>query len=68
MLQVVNHRGGTPFPAGDEDFLATLAGSVAVAIDNAQMYAAIKRRYDVVVDEFHQWFEHYCTYPTHPDG
>jgi len=40
----------------------------ALAIRNAQMYAAIKRRYDVVVDEFHQWFEHYCTFPNHPES
>lgn len=42
VIQIVNHRGGTPFPTDDEDFLATLAGSVAVAIENAQMYATLR--------------------------
>ncbi|MBM4267843.1 MAG: GAF domain-containing protein [Deltaproteobacteria bacterium] len=42
VLQIVNHRGGTPFPAEDERFLLALAGSVAVAIDNARMYATLR--------------------------
>ena len=45
--------------------MEAIGGQCALAIRNAQMYAAIKRRYDSVVDEFHQWFEHYYTYPTH---
>jgi GAF domain-containing protein len=52
--------------APDEMHLMTAIGEqAALAIQNAQMYAAIKRRYESVVDEFHQWFEHYYTYPTH---
>lgn len=42
VIQLVNHRGGTPFPANDESFLVTLAGSVAVALDNASMYATLR--------------------------
>ncbi|MDG2306842.1 MAG: sigma 54-interacting transcriptional regulator [Candidatus Binatia bacterium] len=42
VIQLVNHKGGTPFPADDEAFLVTLAGSVAVAIDNARMYATLR--------------------------
>lgn len=42
VIQLVNHRGGSPFPADDEAFLVTLAGSVAVAIDNARMYATLR--------------------------
>lgn len=42
VIQLVNHRGGTPFPPDDEAFLVTLAGSVAVAIDNARMYATLR--------------------------
>ncbi len=50
----------------DELHLMTAVGEqCALAIRNAQMYAAIKRRYESVVDEFHQWFEHYHSYPTH---
>lgn len=41
VLQVTNHRDG-PFPAEDLPFLETLAGSVAVAIENARLYAATK--------------------------
>jgi GAF domain-containing protein len=56
------------FSEDETHLMASIGEQCALAIRNAQMYAAIKRRYDVVVDEFHQWFEHYCTYPTHPDG
>jgi GAF domain-containing protein len=50
----------------DELHLMTAVGEqCALAIRNAQMYATIKRRYESVVDEFHQWFEHYHSYPTH---
>jgi len=42
VIQLVNHRGGSPFPPDDEGFLVTLAGSVAVAIDNARMYAMLR--------------------------
>lgn len=42
VLQIVNHKGGAPFPAGDEDFLLALAGSVAVALDNARMYETMR--------------------------
>ena len=41
VLQVVNHKKGVPFPPGDEAFLVALAGSVAVALDNARMYSAL---------------------------
>ncbi len=41
VLQVTNRCGG-PFTDDDLTFLETLAGSVAVAIENAQLYAALK--------------------------
>ena len=41
VLQVVNHHGGA-FDEGDLSFLEALAGSVAVAIENAQLYARLK--------------------------
>ena len=48
----------------DEKYLLTsLAEQCALAIRNAQMYAALKRRYDSTVNEFQQWFEHYYSYP-----
>src|SRR5262249_18714184 len=41
VLQVVNRHGGA-FDDSDLAFLETLAGSVAVAIENAQLYARLK--------------------------
>jgi len=44
----------------DEMFLLTSLGEqCALAIRNAQMYATLKSRYDSIVDDFQQWFEHY---------
>ncbi len=42
VLQVLNPLHGGAFTDGDLAFLGALAGSVAVAIDNAQLYAEIK--------------------------
>jgi GAF domain-containing protein len=56
------------FSADEMHLIQAIGEQCALAIRNAQMYAAIKRRYDVVVDEFHQWFEHYLTHPTHPES
>ena len=53
------------FSGEEMQLMMAIGEQAALAIRNAQMYAAIKRRYDTVVDDFHQWFEHYCVYPTH---
>ncbi len=55
-----------PYHFSDEEthLMGAIGEQAALAIRNAQMYAAIKVRYDSVVDDFHQWFEHYCVYPT----
>ncbi len=53
------------FSGEETQLMMAIGEQAALAIRNAQMYAAIKRRYDNVVDDFHQWFEHYCVYPTH---
>jgi Nif-specific regulatory protein len=42
LIEVVNHRGGTPFGDADLEFLSALAGSVAVAIENARLWADMK--------------------------
>jgi transcriptional regulator with GAF, ATPase, and Fis domain len=42
VVQITNHRDGRPFPSDDLTFLEVLAGSVAVAIENAQLYAEVK--------------------------
>ncbi|MDQ2950820.1 MAG: GAF domain-containing protein [Chloroflexota bacterium] len=43
VFQVVNKRGGGPFTEGDEETLASLASSAAVALENAQLIAEQKR-------------------------
>ncbi len=42
VIQVLNRRGGGPFSDHDLAFLEALAGSVAVAIENARLYAHLK--------------------------
>ena len=51
------------FSEDEIDLMMTIGEQCALAIRNAQMYHAVKRKYEDVVDEFHQWFEHYQTYP-----
>ena len=41
VIQIVNHRGGT-FGEDDLVFLESLSGSIAIAIENAQLYARLK--------------------------
>lgn len=42
VLEVLNRQGGEPFSDEDLAFLEALAGSVAVAIENADLYAQVK--------------------------
>jgi Nif-specific regulatory protein len=42
VIQVLNRRGGQPFTDDDLAFLEALAGSVAVAIENARLFARVK--------------------------
>ena len=43
----------------DEQQLMTAIGEqCSLAIDNAMMFAALKRRYDTLVDDFQTWFGH----------
>ena len=42
VIEVVNRRGGGAFTDDDLAFLETLAGSVAVAMENARLYARVK--------------------------
>lgn len=51
------------FSEDETQLMITIGEQCALAIQNAQMYHAVKRKYEDVVDEFHQWFEHYQTYP-----
>ncbi len=42
-IELVNRRGGAFLP-GDRDFLTAIAGSLAVAIENARLYEEAQRR------------------------
>jgi GAF domain-containing protein len=64
VLSLYTHRQYV-FSSDEMHLIQAIGEQCALAIRNAQMYATIKRRYESVVDEFHQWFEHYYTYPTH---
>jgi GAF domain-containing protein len=64
VLSVYTHRR-YEFSEDELHVMQSIGEQCALAIRNAQMYHAVKRRYDSVVDEFHQWFEHYYTYPSH---
>jgi sigma-B regulation protein RsbU (phosphoserine phosphatase) len=45
VIEVVNRRDGGNFTDDDLAFLEALAGSVAVAIENARMYAQLKQQF-----------------------
>jgi GAF domain-containing protein len=62
VLSLYTHR---PYEFSDDEIqmMKAIGAQCAMAIRNAQMYAALKRRYDTVTDDFQQWFEHYCVYP-----
>jgi transcriptional regulator with GAF, ATPase, and Fis domain len=42
VIEVMNRRGGHPFGTDDLAFLEALAGSIAVAFENARLYARLK--------------------------
>jgi hypothetical protein len=43
--------------------MMSIGEQCSLAIDNAMMFAALKRRYETLVDDFHLWFEHSQSYP-----
>jgi len=63
VLSLYTHR---PYQFSDDEIqmMKAVGGQCALAIRNAQMYAALKNRYDTATTDFQQWFEHYCVYPT----
>jgi len=52
-----------PFSEDEKQFMMSIGEQCALAIDNAMMFAALKRRYETLVDDFHLWFEHSQSYP-----
>jgi GAF domain-containing protein len=63
VLSLYTHK---PYEFSDDEIqmMKAIGGQCALAIRNAQMYAALKSRYDTVTDDFQRWFEHYCVYPS----
>ena len=63
VLTICTHQ---PWQFSDDELflLKSVADQCALAIRNAQMYAAIKTRYDSLTVEFQTWFEHYHTHPS----
>ena len=51
------------FSDDEKQFMISVGEQCALAIDNAMMFAALKRRYETLVDDFHLWFEHSQSYP-----
>ena len=54
-----------PYPFSDDEkqLMISIGEQCALAIDNAMMFAALKRRYETLVDDFNLWFEHSQSYP-----
>lgn len=50
VFQVVNKRGGGPFTTMDEETLASLGASAAVAVENAQLVAEQKRLWKSLIE------------------
>ena len=63
VLSIYTHR---PYQFSDDEIqmMKAVGGQCAMAIRSAQLYAALKNRYDTATTDFQQWFEHYCVYPT----
>jgi len=62
VLRLYTHR---PYQFSDDELylMRTIGSECALAIQNAQMYAAIKGRYEDLVEDFHRWFDH-SVYPS----
>jgi GAF domain-containing protein len=51
------------FSDDEKQLMMSIGEQCALAIDNAMMFEALKRRYETLVDDFHLWFEHSQSYP-----
>jgi GAF domain-containing protein len=66
VLRLYTHR---PYEFSDDELhlMRAIGSECALAIQNAQMYAAVKSRYQDLVEDFHRWFDH-LAYPAVPPG
>lgn len=62
VLSLFTHK---PYAFSDDEkqLMMSIGEQCALAIDNAMMFAALKRRYETLVDDFNLWFEHSQSYP-----
>ena len=51
------------FSDDEKQLMMSIGEQCSLAIDNAMMFAALKRRYETLVDDFQLWFEHSQSYP-----
>jgi GAF domain-containing protein len=51
------------FSADEMQLMASIGEQCSLAIDNAKMFEALKKRYELLVDDFQLWFEHTQSYP-----
>lgn len=64
VLSVFTHKH-YEFSEDEKQLMAAIGEQCSLAIDNAKMFAALKKRYESLVDEFQLWFEHAQTSPQH---
>jgi GAF domain-containing protein len=57
VLSLFTHRPYL-FSSDEKQLMASIAEQCALAIDNAMMFEALKKRYENLVDDFQLWFEH----------
>lgn len=50
------------FSADEKQLMISIGEQCALAIDNAMMFEALKKRYENLVDDFQLWFEHTQAY------
>ncbi len=57
ILSLYTHH---PYQFSDAEIqlMVSIGEQCSLSIDNAMMFAALKRRYENLVDDFHQWFDH----------
>lgn len=51
------------FSADEQQLMIAIGEQCSLAIDNAMMFAALKRRYDALVEDFQLWFGHSQDHP-----
>jgi GAF domain-containing protein len=61
VLSLFTHRPYL-FSSDEKQLMASIAEQCALAIDNAMMFEALKKRYENLVDDFQLWFEHTQTF------